>query len=156
MRSAGKTSLSPMSPERSLRLAVGALALLLCAATDNSWIQKVPQADRERVNPYAGNRDAIAGGAKVFADHCAKCHGSDALGRGKKPSLRTDVVQNATDGELFWILKNGYLSHGMPTWSSLPEPVRWEVIAYVKSLGINSPSASAKDPTPATSPGEHP
>jgi hypothetical protein len=49
--------------------------------------------------------------------------------------LRTDEVQNAADGEIFWLLRNGSLRRGMPSWSALPEPSRWQIIAYVKSLG---------------------
>jgi len=49
--------------------------------------------------------------------------------------LRSDRVQHATDGEIFWLLKNGNLRKGMPTWARLPEPMRWQIIAYVKSLG---------------------
>lgn len=73
----------------------------------------------------------------MFADHCAQCHGPDALGQGKRPSLRTPEVQGASDGEIFWILRNGYLRRGMPSWSSLPEQTRWQIIAYVKSLGVS-------------------
>ena len=58
-----------------------------------------------------------------------------SLGRGKRPSLRSDRVQQATDGEIFWLLKNGNLPKGMPTWATIPEPMRWQVIAFVKSLG---------------------
>jgi mono/diheme cytochrome c family protein len=117
-----------------------ALALISAAVSyataDGSWLKHVPDADRERTNPYAGQADAIAAGGRVFEDHCAKCHGADAEGRGKKPSLRSSRVQGATDGEIFWLLKNGNLGKGMPTWSNkLPEQTRWQVIAYVKSLG---------------------
>jgi mono/diheme cytochrome c family protein len=130
-------------------IVVAAYAILFCAAVDTSWKDRVPAADRNRVNPYAQQPDAIAGGAKLFADHCAKCHGSDALGRGKRPSLRGPEVQQAYDGELFWILKNGYLRRGMPTWSALPEESRWQIIAYIKSLGQvdqdnKNPTNSAK------------
>ena len=104
------------------------------AAADGSWLKHVPPADRTRKNPYAGQADAIAAGALVFEDHCAKCHGKDAEGRGKKPSLRSARVQGATDGEIFWLLYNGNLAKGMPTWNKLPEETRWQVIAYVKSL----------------------
>ena len=45
-------------------------------------------------------------------------------------------VQNAKDGEIFWLLRNGNLGKGMPSWSALPEPSRWQVITYVKSLGV--------------------
>jgi mono/diheme cytochrome c family protein len=110
-------------------------AASVCIAADTGWMKHISDADRARKNPYASQADAIAGGSRLFANHCAKCHGGDALGRRKRPSLRTGEVQRATDGEIFWLLKNGYLSKGMPSWSSLPEPSRWQIITYVKSLG---------------------
>ncbi len=117
---------------------------LICFAGEGSWLKHVPEADRARVNPVAGQPDAIAGGSRVFEDHCAKCHGWDALGRGRRPSLRTERVQHATDGEIFWLLRNGNLSKGMPTWAALPEPMRWQIIAYVKSLGPVSQAEPGK------------
>jgi mono/diheme cytochrome c family protein len=127
------------------------LSLVLCAVVsfavvDHSWVDHVSDADRKRVNPYAGQGEAIAAGSKMFADHCAKCHGPDALGNRKKPSLRTNEVQSATDGELFWLLKNGFLRRGMPTWNSIPEPSRWQLVAYVKSLGVSSENHSSNLP----------
>jgi|HubBroStandDraft_5_1064220.scaffolds.fasta_scaffold146931_2 mono/diheme cytochrome c family protein len=118
----------------------GTMALILSTvpahpAVDNSWMQHVSTEDRAKTNPYLKQPDAIAAGSKLFSDHCAKCHGADALGRGKKPSLRTKEVQQAADGEIFWLLRNGNLRHGMPSWSSLPEPSRWQLVTYVKSLG---------------------
>ena len=111
------------------------LSAWACIAADTGWMKHVSETDRARTNPYAKQADAIAAGSRLFHDHCAKCHGEDALGRGKKPSLRTKEVQQASDGELFSLLKNGYLRKGMPSWSALPEPSRWQLIAYVKSLG---------------------
>ena len=108
---------------------------LVCLAADGSWLKRVPEADRQRVNPMAGQPDGITAGGRMFEDHCAKCHGADALGRGKRPNLRSDRVQHATDGEIFWLLRNGNLPKGMPTWAALPEPMRWQIIAFVKSLG---------------------
>ena len=115
------------------------LAAILCVAADGGWLKHVPDGDRKRVNPFAGQADAVAAGGRIFDDHCAKCHGEDALGNRKHPSLRSDRVQHATDGEIFWLLKNGNLPKGMPTWAALPEPMRWQVITYVKSLGIEKP-----------------
>jgi mono/diheme cytochrome c family protein len=126
-------------------------ALLLAAAgyatADGSWLKRVPGTDRARTNPFAGQPDAIAAGRLVFEDHCAKCHGADAEGRGKKPSLRSSRVQGATDGEIFWLLKNGNLGKGMPTWSAIPEQTRWQVIAYVKSLGKSGLFSYSVKPT---------
>jgi mono/diheme cytochrome c family protein len=111
----------------------GCAALLAAAEVNQDWLRKVPAAERARANPYAGQADAIAAGARLFADHCARCHGADLEGERGKPSLRTEVVKNATDGEIFWLLRNGDLRHGMPSWSGLPEPERWEVVAFLKS-----------------------
>jgi mono/diheme cytochrome c family protein len=122
-------------------------AVVLMAAADGSWMSKVSESDRQRVNPYAGNAEAVAGGSRLFADHCAKCHGSDALGKKTRPSLRTDRIQHAKDGELFWVLKNGVIAHGMPSWSAIPEPSRWQIIAYVKSLGVNEENHSTVKPS---------
>jgi mono/diheme cytochrome c family protein len=121
-------------------------AALFSGAVDNSWLERVPEADRSRTNPFAGQADAISAGSKLFADHCSKCHGSDALGRGKRPSLRSQVVQQAGDGQLFWFLRNGNLRRGMPSWSSLPEPSRWQIIAYLKSLGEQSSTGANTPP----------
>jgi mono/diheme cytochrome c family protein len=117
---------------------------VLLLATDQSWKNHVSESERDRVNPYATQTDAVAAGGRVFADHCAKCHGADALGNGKRPSLRTSEVQDAKDGEIFWLLKNGFLRRGMPSWSTLPEPTRWQLVTYVKSLGLSSEDHSSE------------
>jgi len=133
-----------MTGNKSAGMAAMLAAVLVCGAADGSWLKHVPEADRKCVNPLAGQADAIAGGARIFDDHCAKCHGDNALGRGKRPSLRSERVQQAKDGEIFWLLKNGNLGKGMPTWAALPEPMRWQVIAYVKSLGPSSPGEASR------------
>jgi mono/diheme cytochrome c family protein len=114
-----------------------------CAAAASTWVHNVPEAARRKTNPFADQKVAIAAGARLFADHCAQCHGSDALGRDGRPSLRGKDVQQATDGEIFWLLKNGNRRRGMPSWSSLPAPSRWQIIAYLKSLGERATDKSA-------------
>jgi mono/diheme cytochrome c family protein len=77
----------------------------------------------------------LAAGAKLFELHCAECHGANADGGKKGPSLRAQEVQQATPGTLFWLLTNGVVRKGMPVWSRLPEPQRWQLVSYIKSLG---------------------
>ncbi|HLJ89796.1 MAG TPA: cytochrome c [Candidatus Angelobacter sp.] len=101
---------------------------------EGSWKLKIPEKQRLRQNPFEGNSDAVAAGSKLFQQNCAQCHGGEASGRGKKPSLRTDRVRMATPGELEWLLKNGSLKYGMPSWSRLPEQQRWQIVSYLKSL----------------------
>lgn len=97
-------------------------------------IAQAPQRTRERRNPYQGQPDAVLAGKKLFQQHCAECHGSNARGRGRAVNLHLSAVQNATAGELEWFLRNGNLWRGMPSWSGLPEQRRWQIVAYLKSL----------------------
>jgi hypothetical protein len=43
-------------------------------------------------------------------------------------------MQAATPGEMFWILTNGLVRHGMPAWSKLPPAQRWQIIAFLTSM----------------------
>lgn len=107
---------------------------LLWAGT--RWMEKVPAREHGRTNPMSsGNPDAVKAGQLLFADHCAKCHGDDAAGKGKRPSLLSNRVQNeATPGDLHWLLVNGNLGRGMPSWSKLPDQQLWQIVSYIKSL----------------------
>jgi len=112
-----------------------ASALALSATSNGGWLAKVPAGEHEKANPYHEQPDAIAAGQRVFHDHCAHCHGDDAEGTKKRPSLRSErVQQQATEGDLHWLLKNGSMGYGMPTWSKLGDPQIWQVVTYVKSL----------------------
>ncbi|HEV2114027.1 MAG TPA: c-type cytochrome [Terriglobales bacterium] len=103
--------------------------------TYSDEIAKAPAKDRARRDPFAGDPDAVAAGRKLFEQHCAQCHGKMAEGSDRGPSLRTPEVQQAPPGALFWVLTNGAVRRGMPVWSKLPEPQRWQLVSYLKSLG---------------------
>jgi mono/diheme cytochrome c family protein len=108
--------------------------LLLAGAGDGAWIQQVPEKDRIRKNPFAEDATAQAAGTKLFRQNCAQCHGREGLGQERRPNLRSDRIRSATPGELEWLLKNGSLKNGMPSWSRLPEQQRWQIVTYLKSL----------------------
>jgi len=114
-------------------VALPALAISI-EAGDGRWLAKVPTDVKQRTNPMANESNAIAAGAKLFQENCASCHGKRAEGRAKHPDLHSDRVRNATPGELEWLLKNGSLKNGMPSWSRLPEPQRWQLVTFLKSL----------------------
>jgi mono/diheme cytochrome c family protein len=131
-----------------MKVWASAIALLLLvpmvslATANGGWLKKVPQADRARTNPYAGDSNAAAAGRNLFQNNCAKCHGESAEGKGSRPSLKTERIQTATDGELAWLVKNGEAYKGMPGWGALPEPERWQIISYLRSL--NTPASGAQ------------
>jgi len=97
-------------------------------------LAKAPQKAAARRNPLERDPDAMLAGGKLYELHCMECHGDLANGGKKGPSLRAPEVQQATPGTLFWILTNGVVRHGMPVWSKLPEPQRWQLVSYIKSL----------------------
>jgi cytochrome c oxidase cbb3-type subunit 2 len=97
-----------------------------------------PEKARQKKNPFEGDAQAVAAGGKLFQQHCAECHGKNAAGARKGPSLVREEVQQATPGTLFWILSNGVVRRGMPVWSKLPEPQRWQIVTFLQSLKIQS------------------
>jgi len=115
--------------------------LLLAAAGDGLWVTRVPDKERSRPNPFDGNQSAQAAGAKLFKQNCSSCHGDNAEGKDHHPSLLSERVNSATPGELQWLLTNGSMKNGMPSWSRLPEQQRWQIVSYLKTL---QPSNAAK------------
>lgn len=123
------------SPKSLFLFIIVASAVTVFATSNGAWLAKVPEPYRDKANPYRDQPDAVAAGRRVFEDHCAHCHGADAEGTKKRPSLRTArVQQEATEGDLFWLLKNGSMGYGMPTWAKLGDPQIWQVVTYVRSL----------------------
>jgi len=97
-------------------------------------LQRAPAAARALENPYAGDKDAVLAGEKLFRRHCAECHGFDGRGREKAPDLLSGAIQSASAGALFWFVTNGNLKRGMPSWSRLPDQQRWQLVTYIQTL----------------------
>lgn len=97
-------------------------------------LARAPEKARVKRNPLEKDPDAIFAGSNLFEQHCVECHGDAAEGTRKGPSLLVDPVQTAAPGVVFWILTNGVVRRGMPVWSKLPEPQRWQLVTFLKSL----------------------
>lgn len=115
-------------------------------------LAKAPQKARAKRNPMEKDPEAVAAGRILFEQHCAECHGDAAQGGRKAPSLRVAAVQSAEPGAIFWVLTNGVVRKGMPVWSKLPEPQRWQLVSYIKSLGADDakPGMPPAKPQPPT------
>ena len=99
---------------------------------DANWV--APAVAASKSNPFAGRRDVVAGGRKIFQQRCATCHGEDGRGSCEGPDLARMDVQAQSDGELFWKISGGNSREGMPTFSFLPEPQRWQLVLQVREL----------------------
>lgn len=138
-----------MRPASLLTFTMAALAaaLLLHAeaqagdsATEAPSWTKAPSSAQARANPYGGNADAVRAGRKLVARHCASCHGEGGHGGRSAPPLDTAAVRRAAAGDLFWLLTNGDLRAGMPSWSSLPDARRWQIVAFLQSSDPSPPA----------------
>lgn len=112
---------------------------------------KAPEKARAKRNPLEHDKDAVAAGRNLFEQHCAECHGDRAEGGKKGPNLRAEEVQNAEPGAIFWVLTNGVVRKGMPVWSKLPEPQRWQLVSFLKSLGVAARPVEAAPANPPPS-----
>jgi len=101
---------------------------------DAGW--RAPSDAAARPNPLASRPETAAGGRKLFVRNCVECHGKNGAGNEKKHSadLQLPIVQQQSDGELFWKITNGNLHRGMPSFSKLPELQRWQIVLYLRTL----------------------
>jgi mono/diheme cytochrome c family protein len=117
--------------------------------------QRVPpdqiEAARAVTNPLPAGEEIIAKGKALYEGKafCKTCHGPDGKGlgadiapgtlKGPLPRNFTDKKWQATrtDGELFWILKNGSKGTAMASFIPLvlTEEEAWQVLRYVRSFG---------------------
>ena len=111
-----------------------AAPFLLATVGDGAWVSKVPEKYRQRQNPFDSDSKAVAAGSKLFRQNCASCHGDEGTGRDNHPNLHSERIRNATPGELEWLLNNGSMRNGMPSWSRLPEPQRWQLVSFLKQM----------------------
>jgi mono/diheme cytochrome c family protein len=111
-----------------------AAVFVMGAAVRRPLLERAPDASLSRPNPFENAPSAAKAGEKIYQRECSSCHGQDAQGSRKAPALNSPDVRQAQPGALFWVLRNGSLASGMPSFSHLPEPQRWQVITYLKNL----------------------
>ena len=122
---------------RTLRLTGFVVAIGVAGATvGGSLIQRAPARAAEKRNPFDGDGKAKRAGAKLYARECASCHGMNRGGRRNAPPLNQPEVQKADSGTLFWVLRNGSLHRGMPSFAHLPEAQRWQIVTFLKAPTI--------------------
>jgi mono/diheme cytochrome c family protein len=101
---------------------------------DPTW--RPPETFAAKANPLAQKPWAAAGGRKLFLKNCVECHDKDGDGLAKKHSadLQLPVVQQQSDGALYWKITNGNTGRGMPSFSKLPELERWQLVLFIRTL----------------------
>jgi mono/diheme cytochrome c family protein len=107
-----------------------------------------------------GSPARISVGAGLYANMCSGCH----LGPGVEPSemsqgLYPQAPELAKTNDLspqqqFWIIKHGVKLSAMPAWGKThPDPLIWDMVAFIRKLPTLSPDAYRK--TVASAPADH-
>ena len=108
-------------------------------AQNNKW-EPPKEADNVK-NPLAGNTTVLKGAKVLYTSYCVPCHGDKGKGDGvaaaslaTKPADHSgNLVQNQSDGALFWELSEGH--NPMPAYkTALTETQRWSLINYIRTL----------------------
>ena len=104
----------------------------------------IARSSRHGIPPAPTNLQAsIEEGDKVYGTDCAACHGLDGhtptdTGRWMYPrasDLTSPAVQQYSDRELFWIIKNGIRLSGMPAFGKVePDEHIWNLVHYLRTL----------------------
>jgi mono/diheme cytochrome c family protein len=88
-------------------------------------------------------QSSLVEGDKLFGIECGACHGLDGhkptdAGRWMYPraaDLTSKEVQNYSDRELFWIVKNGIRLSGMPAFAKVESDEHiWDLVLYLRTL----------------------
>jgi len=108
--------------------------LAVSLAWAGSPIRQAPTKSANMSNPFDANERAQRAGAKLYARECAACHGAHREGAGRAPSLNRPEIYQAPPGALFWVLRNGSIWHGMPSFAHLPEQQRWQIVSFLRGV----------------------
>jgi mono/diheme cytochrome c family protein len=104
-----------------------------------------PTAAKTMQNPLQASPVYLAEARHQYKEQCAFCHGDDGAGkteagRGLYPkaaNLRHEA--DMSDGQLFYIMKNGIRFTGMPGWDDADEDI-WKMVLYIRDLPNQKPS----------------
>jgi mono/diheme cytochrome c family protein len=108
---------------------------------------KLPANYAGKTNPVAADEVSVERGKKVYTVNCALCHGEGGMGDGPfsegitpAPAPVAHTSQMMSDDYLYWRISEGgaAFNSSMPSWGTLDERSRWDVINYMRALGAGT------------------
>jgi len=103
-------------------------------------------------NPVKSSPESLARAKRWWTLDCVMCHGKDGDGKGEtavdmklKIADFTDpaTLKDRTDGEIFYIIKNGH-DDMPPEGQRVKVEENWDLVNYVRSLVKTKPDATQK------------
>lgn len=106
------------------------------------WESSIPSRYSKMKSPLT--QVELTDAAGHYEEHCAVCHGDDGAGHTKfegtmdppPPDLRSGETQEMSDGELYWVIKNGVRWSGMPAFGAPGDndAHAWKIVAFLRHL----------------------
>lgn len=93
-------------------------------------------------SPTGYSVESVAHGGRLFAAHCAACHGPGGRGDGpaaasvaiKPADLTSGHLYDHPDGDILWWISYGRASRGMPGFADmLDETARWNLVDFIRA-----------------------
>ncbi len=111
---------------------------------------KIPDDAVKQANPVKATPELLAHAKRTYGFDCAMCHGVTGDGKGDvgadmhlKDYRDADALKDMTDGELFYIIKNG--KGDMPSEGDRAKPDEiWSLVNYIRAFGKKSAAAKEK------------
>jgi len=108
-----------------------------------------PEKYLELKNPLEITANRLKKGEALYMDkaqpmQCLYCHGARGDGTGElglqaNPSARNftcaETMKNVSDGQMFWVIKNGVEGTAMPAYSDFMDWQIWVLIHYIRQFG---------------------
>lgn len=103
---------------------------------------KIPPEAAAKVNPVKPREESLAKGKKLYGYDCAMCHGKNGDGKGDMASDMKNVtdftdpaaLKNRTDGELFYIIRNGKGEDMPPEGDRAKDDDIWNMVNYIRAF----------------------
>ena len=103
---------------------------------------KIPPEAAAKANPVKPNAESLAKGKKMYGIDCAMCHGDKGDGKGDMGSdfktipdfTNPDALKNRTDGELFYITRNGKGADMPPEDQRAKDDDVWNMVNYIRAF----------------------
>lgn len=123
-------------------------------ASSSAAESKIPPEAAKLPNPVKPTAASLAQGKKSYGFDCAVCHGKDGDGKGdlaadmklKLADYRDPAaLKDFTDGELFYIIKNGKGEMTGEGDRAKSDEI-WDMVNYVRSFAKKGAATASKPP----------
>jgi len=112
----------------------------------------IPVEAARQANPVKSTPESLARAKKWWNLDCSMCHGKDGDGKGSVAAdmklkiadfTNPNTLKDRTDGEIFYIIKNGH--QDMPPEGPRVKPEEnWDLVNYVRSLAKSKGDSEEK------------